>query len=398
MEERSDEGTVEIPQDINNIAASPSTGTEPKSKDPEQITGSEPIELVSLPGQNTTATEVLEEGAKHAAVNDLFAQTERHLQGWRLYFLTFGLCLSLLLSTLETTIISTALVSISNAMGGFQDRDWVVTSYLLTYTGFLVIYAKFSDIFGAKFMMLLALLVFTVFSVACGAATGMTELIVLRSFQGLGASGIYSMVGVVTANVIPPSKFSKYMAVISSVFAVSSVLGPVLGGAITQHTTWRWVFLLNAPGGAAALGLIIFTLPSDFSAVEEGIWTRLRNRFTISSFKRLDLIGSGLMLAASILLVFALEEAGSRYAWASGVILGTLLVSVVAWAAFVGWEILIDKRRTMTAEPIFPMRLLKRRVVAGMLLYVLKTFLSLPLCPHPYLSPISSFARILWLI
>jgi MFS family permease len=389
MEERSDEGTVEIPQDINNIAASPSTGTEPKSKDPEQITGSEPIELVSLPGQNTTATEVLEEGAKHAAVNDLFAQTERHLQGWRLYFLTFGLCLSLLLSTLETTIISTALVSISNAMGGFQDRDWVVTSYLLTYTGFLVIYAKF---------MLLALLVFTVFSVACGAATGMTELIVLRSFQGLGASGIYSMVGVVTANVIPPSKFSKYMAVISSVFAVSSVLGPVLGGAITQHTTWRWVFLLNAPGGAAALGLIIFTLPSDFSAVEEGIWTRLRNRFTISSFKRLDLIGSGLMLAASILLVFALEEAGSRYAWASGVILGTLLVSVVAWAAFVGWEILIDKRRTMTAEPIFPMRLLKRRVVAGMLLYVLKTFLSLPLCPHPYLSPISSFARILWLI
>ena len=86
------------------------------------------------------------------------------------------LCVSLLLSTLETTIVSTSLVSITNSLSGFENRDWIVTSYLLTYTGFLVIYAKFSDIFGSKFMLLLALLVFTVFSIACGAANAMNEL------------------------------------------------------------------------------------------------------------------------------------------------------------------------------------------------------------------------------
>jgi len=110
-------------------------------------------------------------------------------------------------------------------------------------------------------MMLLALLVFTVFSIACGAATGMTELcvpfllvpkrrtdrnsIILRAFQGLGGSGIYSMVGVVSVAVIPPLKFGKYMAIISSVFAIASVLGPLLGGVINDHSTWRWVFLLK---------------------------------------------------------------------------------------------------------------------------------------------------------
>jgi MFS family permease len=86
------------------------------------------------------------------------------------------LCVSLLLSTLETTIVATSLVSITNALSGFENRDWIVTSYLLTYTGFLVIYAKFSDVFGVKFMILGALVGFVAFSVACGAASRMTEL------------------------------------------------------------------------------------------------------------------------------------------------------------------------------------------------------------------------------
>lgn len=111
-------------------------------------------------------------------------------------------------------------------------------------------------------MILLALLIFTVFSIACGAATGMTELfvpsplilqsprtdessIILRAFQGVGGSGIYSMVGVVVTAVVPTEKFGKYMAILSSVFAVASILGPLLGGVINDNTTWRWVFLLK---------------------------------------------------------------------------------------------------------------------------------------------------------
>jgi MFS family permease len=140
------------------------------------------------------------------------------------------------------------------------------------WVGFLVIYAKFSDIFGIKFMILLALLVFTAFSIVCGAATGMTELCVPiyslslpspfflsvrgltntskdhpTSLQGIGGSGIYSMVGVVTISVVPTERYGKYMAIISSVMIVSSILGPLLGGFINDHTTWRWVFLAQCP-------------------------------------------------------------------------------------------------------------------------------------------------------
>ncbi|KAE9362971.1 putative MFS multidrug transporter [Stipitochalara longipes BDJ] len=297
-----------------------------------------------------------------------------HMSGWRLYILTFGLCLSLLLSTLETTIVSTSLVSITNALSGFENRDWVVTSYLLTYTGFLVIYAKFSDIFGIKFMMLLALLVFTAFSIVCGAATGMTELIILRAFQGIGGSGIYSMVGVVATAVLPAEKYGKYMAIISSVMAISAILGPLLGGAINDHTTWRWVFLLNAPAGAAATAILIFFLPSDFSKADMNVLRRLRSRFTVESFSRVDILGCLLMLCASILVVFALEEAGSRYAWSSVAIVGSLVIAGVAWIAFVSWEMWIEQKQQGTGsegtrqEPIFPMRLLKSRVLAGMLL------------------------------
>ena len=252
-----------------------------------------------------------------------------------------------------------------------------------------MIYAKFSDIFGIKFMILLALLVFTVFSIVCGAATEMTELfvppfpssslfqstltyqrIILRAFQSIGGSGIYSMVGVVTISVVPAERYGKYLAITSSVMIVSSILGPLLGGFINDHTTWRWVFLLNAPAGAAASGILIFFLPSDFSAADASILKRLRARFTVGKWERIDFLGSVLMLGASVLVVFALESAGTRYAWGNAAIVGSLVVASVAWGMFVGWEVWVERKQKAgkRQEPIFPMKLLKSRVLAGMLL------------------------------
>jgi hypothetical protein len=117
----------------------------------------------------------------------------------------------------------------------------------------------------------------------------------------------------------------------------------------------------------AALGIIIFFLPSDMSTVEMNLFKRLRSRFTMASFRRLDLLGVFFMLAGSILIVFALEEAGTRYPWGSAAIIGSLAVAFVSWGLFVGWELLIE-RRNKAQEPIFPMRLLKSRVLTGMLL------------------------------
>ena len=155
------------PPEVNDQPKAMSRSQSDNNKKEDKI--ADAIELGVLP-----TTKALSIDLQTSAAEEPPKRT--YMTGWRLYTLIFGLCLSLLLSTLETTIVSTSLVSITNALSGFENRDWVVTSYLLTYTGFLVIYAKFSDIFGAKFMILLALLVFTVFSIVCGAATGMTEL------------------------------------------------------------------------------------------------------------------------------------------------------------------------------------------------------------------------------
>jgi hypothetical protein len=117
-------------------------------------------------------------------------------------------------------------------------------------------------------------------------------------------------------------------------------------------------------------GILIFFLPSDFSKADVGVWKRLRSRFTGEKFGRIDLLGCFLMLGASILVVFALEEAGTRYSWGSAAIVGSLVVAAVAWGGFVGWEVWIEWKQKGSGrqEPIFPMRHLKSRVLAGMLL------------------------------
>ncbi|PKS13033.1 hypothetical protein jhhlp_000374 [Lomentospora prolificans] len=292
-------------------------------------------------------------------------------EGWRLYILIFGLCLSLLLSTVETTIVSTSLVSITNALEGFGRRDWVVTSYLLTYAGFLTIFAKFCAVFGRKFMLLFALLAFLVFSVLCGISTNIIELIVFRAFQGFGGSGIYSCVTVITPQILPPKKYAKYMAVISSVFALASILGPVLGGAINDHSSWIWVFLLNAPVAPIPMLLILFFLPTEPSRapVQGKGWKKKLSEIIPppGAWRKIDFLGAILLLTASMLVVFAFEEAGTQYPWKSPAIIVTLILSAVCWATFIPWEVWIDKPK-FVQEPIFPMRLLRDRRIAGMML------------------------------
>ncbi|OJJ45663.1 hypothetical protein ASPZODRAFT_68734 [Penicilliopsis zonata CBS 506.65] len=277
------------------------------------------------------------------------------------------MCVSLLLSTLETTIVSTALVSITNALDGFSRRDWIVTSYLLTYTGFLTIYAKFSDIFGRKVLFLLGIGIFVVFSILCGVSQSILTLIVLRAFQGLGASGIYSMVMVITPQVVPRTEVAKYMAIMSSVFALSSILGPVLGGIITAHPeSWQWVFYLNGPVGAIAFLLIVIFLPS--TPTDTAMFGLFYGKVPRRIGRRVDVAGALLLLAASLFLVFVFEEAGSRYAWASAIIIAMLVLACICWILFPAWEYYLQHKQAVQ-EPIFPVRLLNNRVMVGMMLY-----------------------------
>ncbi|KAF5539480.1 major facilitator superfamily transporter [Fusarium mexicanum] len=300
-----------------------------------------------------------------AASSDDATKQKVYHTGWRLHALTSALCLSLLLSTLETTIVSTALVSIVDALQGFNMAGWIVTSYLVTYTGFLIIYSKLSDIFGCKLMLLLAITIFTIFSMACGASDSMVPLIVFRAFQGMGGSGIYSLSTIMVPLMVPPEKYATYISIMSSTFILSSVLGPILGGAITDHTTWRWVFYFNGPGGALAAVLLAFSVPFNFPYGESDRF--FHSLASKQMWKRVDFVGMVVSLAASILIIFALEQGGVAYPWGSGAIVSTFVLSGVLWIAFVAWERLLSKKRGVR-EPMFPWSLVHNRFVMGLLL------------------------------
>ncbi|GFF39729.1 multidrug resistance protein 3 [Aspergillus udagawae] len=179
------------------------------------------------------------------------------MNGWRLWVTILALFLGM-------TIVSTALVTIALELGNYNKSNWIVVSYLFSYTGFLIIYARCSDIFGRKSAFLSALVIFTVFSIACGVARTVDQLwvtdlarstaascclrtcrIVFRALQGIGGAGIYSMAMAVMADVTPVDVIGPVTGLMSSIFALSSILGPILGGVLTSRMTWRWVFYLK---------------------------------------------------------------------------------------------------------------------------------------------------------
>lgn len=153
--------------------------------------------------------------------------------------------LCLFLTNIEIPIVNTSLEGIIDDLRGFDRSSWVIAAYLITYTGFLIIWAKLSDVFGRKLTISIAVALHIIFSGACGAAQTMGQLIVLRAMQGIGASGIYALGMITIFELVPRDKFAAYAALIASVFAFSLLLGPIMGGAIIKTSTWRWIFLFK---------------------------------------------------------------------------------------------------------------------------------------------------------
>ncbi|GFF74437.1 MFS general substrate transporter [Aspergillus lentulus] len=216
-------------------------------------------------------------------------------------------------------------------------------------------------------MLILALIIFSLSSLLCGVSTSIVELIVFRAFQGIGASGIYSMVIVIAPDMVPPEKYGKYMGIVSTVFIVASVLGPILGGIINTHSSWRWVFLFNLPGGLAALILVVCCLPTSETSSRLTFRERLRTKLSKSKCARVDTCGMFLLLASSVLIVFALEEGGSRYPWDSAAIIVPFVLAIIAAVVLAIWEVSLERKGSVQ-EPVFPPSILKNRLLAAMLL------------------------------
>ncbi|KAJ5955488.1 MFS multidrug transporter [Penicillium viridicatum] len=277
----------------------------------------------------------------------------------RLNIIVFGLWISLFLAALDSTIISTAVFDISNSFNSTSQSAWIVTSYLLTFNAFVLLLAKLSDIVGLKLLLLVSNVVFLVFSIASGVSRTIDQLIVFRALQGIGASGLYCLVFVAILRLISLEKAALYSGIISSVFALSNLLGPVLGGVIVDNTTWRWIFYINIPLASIA-GLILgFAIP-----------TSKEIKFNRQMFKKFDFIGSFLSICWLIPILFALQEGGSHYSWGSSVIIGTLVGGIVALITFVAYETWLQHQNS-AREPVFPIKFIRDPMQGLLLLNVL---------------------------
>ncbi|KAL6233128.1 hypothetical protein BDW75DRAFT_252196 [Aspergillus navahoensis] len=291
------------------------------------------------------------------------------LRGWRLAILTMGLAIAVFLSSLDVIIVSTSLATIAGDLQAFDKSSWVVSSYLTTYFSFLIIWAKISDLVGRKIMLIVALVIFLGFSGGCGGAQTALQLIVLRAFQGIGGAGIFSMVPIITAEMVHPEEYAVYNAIMAFSFALSFLLGPLIGGAIVDHTSWRWIFYINLPAGAVGILLIWLSMPGAFPDVSNpaSLWSLPKN---VAFRGRVDYPGFGLLLGASVFLIVAIEEAAVLYTWNDAVVIVLLSLSVVLFGAFLIW-IRFLHRSNSTRESVFLWEFVKNRVFMGICLITL---------------------------
>lgn len=263
----------------------------------------------------------------------------------------FAVMLAMFLSALDQTIVGTALPRITGDLHGTNELyTWVVTIYLLTATITGVFYGKLSDIFGRRPMLLIGISVFLTGSVLCALAWNMESLIVFRGIQGVGAGAIFPISLAVIGDLFTPRERGKYQGLFGAVFGVSAIVGPLLGGWLTENLGWHWIFLVNLPIGVVALTIIYRFLPTVHG-----------ERPT----RNLDYVGAAVFTVAVSLLLIGLTNKQTME-WTDPWVGGAILVSLIVGLAF----LFVESR---AAEPIVPLELFRNR---GYAVTILVTFLS----------------------
>ncbi|KAK9483559.1 major facilitator superfamily domain-containing protein [Lipomyces starkeyi] len=272
--------------------------------------------------------------------------------------IVIGLCLAVLLVALDNTIIATAIPKITDHFRALDDVGWYGSSYLLTTCAFQLIFGKFYTFFPIKWVFLVAIVVFEVGSAVCGAAPTSNALIVGRAIAGLGSAGIFSGALVIIAYAVPLHKRPMYNGLFGSMYGVASVAGPLMGGAFTDHISWRWCFYINLPFGAVTILAILFFLKSPKqSSTGPTSWKERMNQ--------LDIIGTSVFLPAIISLLLALQWGGTRYAWSSARIIALFVIFGVLIIIFLGVQVWKGDYATV------PPRIVRQRSMAFSILFAL---------------------------
>ena len=274
-----------------------------------------------------------------------------------------ALLLVMLLSALDQTIVSTALPTIVGELGGLDKLSWVVTAYILSSTIAVPLYGKFGDLFGRKIVLQVAIVLFLAGSVLCGLAQNMTQLVLMRGLQGLGGGGLMVISMAAVADVIPPARRGRYQGLFGGVFGLATVIGPLIGGFLVQHASWRWIFYINLPLGLFALLVI-------------GAVFHSSNK---RSQHQIDWLGAIYLSMALLCIILFTSEGGSVRAWSDPQLWCILAFGLVGIVGFIHEE-------RLASEPIIPLSLFRNRsfllcsligFVIGMALFGSVTFLPL---------------------
>ena len=253
-----------------------------------------------------------------------------------------AIVLAMLPAVLDQTILATALPVVADDLGSINDVSWVITAYVVAAAATTPLWGKLGDRHGRKPLLRLSLGLFVVSSALCGATQDITQLIVMRMVQGAAAGGLMTLAMAAVGDLVPPRERGRYQGYIAATFAIATIVGPLLGGLLVDHASWRWVFFVNLPIGLGALVGLSRTLPAP-DLEPPG--------------RSLDSAGAVLLAGATSALMLTCIWGGERYAWDSAPILGLVAATVV-----LGWALVLRERRA--ADPIVPLHLLRAPVVA----------------------------------
>lgn len=259
-------------------------------------------------------------------------------------FTMYGVLMVMLLASLDQTIVGTAMPHIIANLNGFDEYTWVTTAYLLTSTVTVPIYGKLSDIFGRKPVFMIGVVIFLIGSALSGASQSMLQLILFRGFQGIGAGALIPIAMTVVGDLFTARERGKWQGITGAVFGLSSILGPTLGGWISDNFTWRWVFYVNLPIGIAAMLVLIFLMPQ----------LHAKNRDA-----KIDYIGCLLIALGTVPMLLGFTWAGTTYPWLSWQVLSLIGGGVVMLGVFTCYEINLERRH---GEPIIEPTLFKNSI------------------------------------